>query len=68
MFYQCAAVEEIEKGKTGVKCSEWRVRLRSNNPPEWFGKHLLALVERLRGAQADDSSDLVRSIVLDAPD
>lgn len=68
MFYQCAAADEIEIGRKGVKRREWRIRLRSNNPREWFEKHLHELFERVRDAQASDRSGPVRSIVLEAPE
>jgi len=67
MFYRCAAVDEIEIGKKGIKRREWRIRLRSNNPREWFEEHLVELFERVRAAQVNDRSSPVRSIVLEAP-
>ena len=68
MFYQCAAVDEIEIKNKGIKCREWRIRLRSNNPRTWFEAHLRELFERIRAAQASDRSGPVRSILLEAPD
>ena len=68
MFYQCAAVDEIEIKSKGIKRREWRVRLRSNNPRTWFEEHMGKLFERVRAAQAGDRSDPVRSISLEAPD
>ncbi len=68
MFYQCAAVDEIEMKNKGIKRREWRIRLRSNNPRTWFETHLGELFERVRAAQASDRSGPVRSIVLEAPD
>ena len=67
MFYQCAAVDEIEIKSKGIKRREWRIRLRSNNPRAWFEEHLLALFNRARAAQADDRYGPVRSLVLEAP-
>ena len=68
MFYQCAAVDEIEIKSKGVKRREWRIRLRSNNPRAWFEEHMAELFERVRAVQAGDRSDPVRSISLEAPD
>jgi hypothetical protein len=68
MFYQCAAVDEIEIKSRGVKRREWRIRLRSNNPRTWFDGHMGALFERVRAAQAGDRSGPVRSILLEAAD
>jgi hypothetical protein len=68
MFYQCAAVDEIEIKSKGIKRREWRIRLRSNNPRAWFEGHLLELFDRVRAAQADERYGPVRSIVLEAPD
>jgi len=68
MFYQCAAVDEIEMKKKGIKRREWRIRLRSNNPGEWLKEHLVELFQRVRDAQTSDRSGPVRSIVLEAPD
>ncbi len=65
MYYQCAAVDEIETARRGIKRYEWRIKLRSGNPVEWFGKHLPELFERVRAAQAGDRSGPVRSIVLE---
>ncbi len=67
MFYQCAAVDEIEMKRKGIKRREWRIRLRSNNPGKWFDEHLGALLDRVVDAQADDRSGSVRSIILEAP-
>jgi len=67
MFYQCAAVDEIEMKKRGIKRREWRIRLRSNNPGGWLKEHLVELFERVRAAQASDRSGPVRSIVLETP-
>lgn len=66
MFYQCAAVDEIEIGRKGIKRREWRIRLRSNNPFSWFKEHLDALFKRVRVAHAGDQFGLVRSVVLEA--
>jgi len=68
MFYQCAAVDEIEMKNKGIKRREWRIRLRSNNPRSWFEAHLGELFEHLRAAQASDRSGPMRSIVLESPD
>jgi len=65
MFYRCAAVDEIEIKRRGVGRREWRIRLRSNNPREWFDEHLQALFDRVRAAQEGDRSGPVRSIVLE---
>ena len=67
MFYQCAAVDEIEMKSKGIKRREWRIRLRSGNPRAWFEEHLSDLFERVRAAQAGDRSGGVRSIILEAP-
>ncbi|WP_437292847.1 DEAD/DEAH box helicase family protein [Sorangium sp. So ce426] len=67
MFYQCAAVDEIEMKSKGVKRREWRIRLRSNNPRAWFEGHMDALFGRIIEAQKDGRTEPVRSIVLDAP-
>lgn len=67
MFYQCAAVDEIEIGRKGDKRREWRIRLRSNNPREWFEEHMEELFKRIRAAQAGDRSGPVRRVVLEAP-
>lgn len=68
MFYQCAAVDEIEMKRKGIKRREWRIRLRSNNPAKWFDEHLQALFEHVVDAQAGDRSGCVRSIVLEGSD
>ncbi|WP_437308246.1 DEAD/DEAH box helicase family protein [Sorangium sp. So ce388] len=67
MFYQCAAVDEIEMKSKGIKRREWRIRLRSNNPRAWFEGHLDALFGRVVKAQEGGRSAPVRSIVLEAP-
>ena len=67
MFYQCAAVDEIEMGLKGIKRREWRIRLRSNNPRTWFEGPLYELFDRVRAAQSGGRSAPVRSIVLEAP-
>lgn len=66
MFYQCAAVDEIEIKSKGIKRREWRIRLRSNNPRAWFEEPLYELFDRIRTAQADDRFGPVRSIVLES--
>ncbi|HSN98587.1 MAG TPA: HNH endonuclease [Candidatus Nanopelagicales bacterium] len=68
MFYQCAAVDEIEMKRKGIKRREWRIRLRSGNPQKWFEPHVKDLFERIREAQDSDRSGPVRSIILQAPD
>jgi hypothetical protein len=67
MFYQCAAVGEIDWKSKGIKRREWRIRLRSNNPRTWFEGPLKEVFERVRAAQASDRADRVRSFVLEAP-
>jgi hypothetical protein len=67
MFYQCAAVDEIEWKTKGIKRREWLIRLRSNNPREWFEEHMEELFKRIRAAQVNDRSGPVRSITLEAP-
>jgi superfamily II DNA or RNA helicase/5-methylcytosine-specific restriction endonuclease McrA len=65
MFYECAAVDEIEIKRKGTKRREWRIRLRSKNPRSWFEEPLRELFERVREAQAGDPYGCVRSIILE---
>ena len=66
MFYQCAAVDEVEWKSKGIKRREWRIRLRSNNPRAWFEPHLQDLFERVRAAQVNDPYGAVRSVILES--
>lgn len=54
MFYQCAAVDEVEFKRKGIKRREWRIRLRSGNPRAWLEGPLSQLFERVRAAQTSD--------------
>lgn len=67
MFYQCAAVDDIEMKSKGIRRREWLIRLRSNNPHAWFKEPLGELFDRVHAAQAGDRSGVVRSIILEAP-
>lgn len=68
MFYQCAAVDELEIGRRGIRRLDWRIRLRSGNPRDWFAPHVQALLDRVRTAQHGARSTPVRSIVLETND
>lgn len=65
MFYQCAAVDEIDMKSKGIKRREWRIKLRSGNPREWFDEHLLPLFDTIVGAQVGDRSGPIRSLALE---
>jgi hypothetical protein len=67
MFYQCAAVDEIERKRKGIRRREWRILLRPNNPRAWFEEHLVAILTRAEEAQGGTASDGVRSLILEAP-
>jgi hypothetical protein len=66
MFYECAAVDEIEIKTKGIKRREWRIRLRSKNPQSWFEEPLRELFDRVREAQTGDPYGCVRSIILES--
>ena len=38
MFFQCAAVDEVDIGQRGGRFHDWRVMLRPNNEPAWASK------------------------------
>jgi hypothetical protein len=67
MFYQCAAVDEIERKRKGLRRREWCIRLRSGNPRAWFDGHMADLLRRVMEAQEDGRSEGVRSLILEAP-
>lgn len=67
MFYQCAAIDEIETGKRGAKRGIWRIRLRSGNPRAWFEPYLNELAARIGAAFGGGRSKPPVSIVFEAP-
>ena len=50
MFFRCAAVDQVEIGKKGVRFHDWRVRLRPGNDPSWASTVAQAI---LRAAEVE---------------
>jgi ATP-dependent helicase IRC3 len=51
LFYQCAAVAEVEVGARGPGLRTWRIKLFGDNDPRWLDSHVTALVARIQAAR-----------------